>query len=228
MPFSSYSSGLPSLENITVNDVEIPETHTIKYLGIEIDGHLKWKEHINNLVKKLRGFLYQFKIMARYVTSTKHLKMIYCALVESQINYGIIGWGGVYSSHLQKLQVVQKWILKIIFKKKLTFPTEQIYSLSGVFDPRQLYTQKILHRVFMNKIEIKLPEHEHNTRNRERNYRTDRSQKRIGQRSFMYLAPRLYKRLPDDLRIIDKTRTFKIKLKIWITENKDLIKTIID
>lgn len=77
-----------------------------------MDRHLKWKEHVNNLVRKIRGILHQFKIMREYVTSTKHLMIIYHALVESQMNYWHLRWGGVYSSHIKRLNVVQKWVLR--------------------------------------------------------------------------------------------------------------------
>lgn len=40
--------------------------------------------------------------------------------------------------------------------------------------------------------------HEYNKRYRCRNYKTKRSQERIAQRSIIYLAPRLYGRLPKD------------------------------
>lgn len=48
--------------------------------------------------------------------------IVYKALVESLIRYGIIIWGGLYNTALKQLNVIQNFILKIINKKEKRYP----------------------------------------------------------------------------------------------------------
>lgn len=230
MPFSSYSTGLPSIGNIEVNsDITIPETAAIRYLGVIIDSNLKWDHHIHHVVKKLRGLLYKFRTMKKYFRSSKYLMILFNALVQSQINYGILGWGGIYDKHLENLNVTQRWILRIIFGKKIRYPSEQLYEISKVLDARQLYSLKIMTNIFKGKLKLAKIDHPFNTRNRDNTYQTQRSKKRIGQRTCNYIAPRLYAKIPEYLKKIKNFKRFKNKIKFWILEQgRKFIKIIIN
>ena len=69
--------------------------------------------------------------------------MYYC-LVQYHLTYRIIAWGGVTNFYLDKLETVQKWLLKIIYGKFSTYPSNYLYNESGVFDLRQLFCQNLL------------------------------------------------------------------------------------
>ncbi|KAJ8974301.1 hypothetical protein NQ317_009541 [Molorchus minor] len=66
------------------------------------------------------------------------------ALAESILQYGIIVWGGLYSTALNPLNVVQNYILKIIFFKSRLYPTTELYS-SDILNIRMLYFHTSLH-----------------------------------------------------------------------------------
>lgn len=107
LPFASYSSTLPDMGNLKIDDMtEIPEAQYAKYLGIIIDKNLRWDLQINNIAKKLRGLISRFKFLKGFL-SIPHLKTVYFALVQSQLSYGILGWGGVYDNHLEKINILQ-------------------------------------------------------------------------------------------------------------------------
>jgi hypothetical protein len=44
---------------IGYNDKHIEESAHTKFLGLQIDSHLNWKTHINQLVPKLSGLVIQ-------------------------------------------------------------------------------------------------------------------------------------------------------------------------
>lgn len=52
------------------------------------------------------------------------LRIIYFALAESILNCGLVAWENAGSTTLSKLQVFQKWIIKIMFVKKNLYPTD--------------------------------------------------------------------------------------------------------
>jgi len=111
-----------------------------KYLGVVIDKHLKWSEHINYFVTKLRKLVYKFYTL-REILPEKLSILVYKSLVESLLHYGIVAWGGTYKTNLKPLQTIQNYILKIIYKKKqypTLDPTNQIYNCN-IFNIQQLY-----------------------------------------------------------------------------------------
>lgn len=228
MTFSSYTSGAPKIETIKIGNLELHRTDKMRYLGLVLDGNMRWSGHVSFLVGKLRGMLYKFKMMTKYMIDIKHLRMLYYALVHSQIQYGILAWGGIYDSHLIHLDVIQRWILKIILKKGLTFPSKEVYTLSDVLDSRQIYAEKILNNVYIGKIKIDQLDHIYDTRNKEMKFKNPKTMKRIGQRSFTYLAPRLYSLIPVEIRKLKRKKVFKRNIKIWIKENRLLIENIIN
>ena len=52
--------------------------------------------------------------------TTDSLRMVYYALFHSTISYGIIAWGGAYSTSKSLVDSLQKRLLKIINKNKFT------------------------------------------------------------------------------------------------------------
>lgn len=223
LPFTSYANNLPNMGplNIGLNS-QIPEAQSVKYLGIIVDRHLRWDLQIKNIAKKIRGLLYKFKYLKDFL-SLQHLKTLYFALVQSQLSYGIIGWGGVNDCYLENLNVLQKWILKIIYEKEISFPSDRLFKEATVFDIRQIFCQHIIMDIYKNKISIEPIQHAYHTRNKENNLLMPRCGKTIGQRSCDYLGPRIYNILPQELRNINCFIRFKSKVKKWILENERTI-----
>jgi hypothetical protein len=72
--------------SIGYNDKCIEEKVNTKFLGLQIDNHLNWKNHIDQLVPKLNGACYADRSMLHIST----LKSIYFAYFHSLMKYGII------------------------------------------------------------------------------------------------------------------------------------------
>ena len=88
----------PCDHNVTLlmNKKAIEQKNYVKYLGVFIDEHLTWKEHISNISKKIsRGVGIICKLRRSMCTSL--LRTIYYSLVYSHIVYGVHVWGSVYS-----------------------------------------------------------------------------------------------------------------------------------
>ncbi|KAJ8947437.1 hypothetical protein NQ317_014516 [Molorchus minor] len=78
--------------------------------------------------------------ISQYIKETinlKNLMILYKSLVESHITYGIIGWGGVLNTHLQRLEVIQKRILKIILNKPYTYPSDELFQETNMFSEKK-------------------------------------------------------------------------------------------
>lgn len=218
LPFCSYANGLPNMGPLKIGtSYEIPEGKMVKYLGIVIDRHLRWDQHIKSLVGKLRGLLYRFRWLSDFL-DIKLLTTLYYALVESQLQYGIVGWGGVNNCYLENVNVVQKYIIKVIYRKAPTYPSDELFRESKLLDTRQLYSLSMLKHINKGNILINNLEHSHDTRNKINSFVLPSCNKSIGQRNPIYLGPRLYSILPEELRACIKKTSFRKKAKNWIKE----------
>ena len=77
------------LPSLFINDRDIKRITSIKYLGVLIDEHLTWKEHIaviENKVSKNLGLLHR----ARRVLDRTALKNLSFSFIHSYLNYGNI------------------------------------------------------------------------------------------------------------------------------------------
>ena len=98
---------------ILINKQAIHEVKYVKYLGILIDSHLTFKDHINELNKKISraiGILYRLR---QYVT-TKILCNVYYAIIYSFLLYGITVWGNASRSLLEPIHIMQKKFVRMV------------------------------------------------------------------------------------------------------------------
>lgn len=125
----------------------IEKVNSIKYLGVKLDQHLRWKDNIEYIYNRLRGLIPKFYNI-RDILSQKNLHVVYSALAESVMRYCILVWGGVFQESLKNLNIIQNTLLKILFKKDRTHSTEMLYAEVGVLNIRQLYTSRCLMWMF--------------------------------------------------------------------------------
>ena len=98
---------------LTLNKTKIYESSRIKYLGLILDPRLTWKEHINELPKKLGrsvGMLYK----TRHFCPTPILKSLYYSIFNSHVSYGIPVWGYADQIYIKKIICAQKKAIRAI------------------------------------------------------------------------------------------------------------------
>ena len=221
IPFTSYSRHLPDFDSLSIStnniNIVISSVRSIKYLGIMIDCHLKWDIHINYLISKLRYTTYRFKYLSRLL-SINQMRTLYYALIESHITYGIVAWGAAANSYIKNLEIVQKCILKIIYHKTNTYPTNELYSETNIFDPRQLFFLTVITRQQKHKNKLVNIEHNYNTRYRQNASHLPKPEKNILLRSYIYLGPKLYNLIPHEMKQINSLNLFKNKLRKWMRQ----------
>lgn len=137
--FSLTMANRPDFSSIQFDGLEqaIEEVDHTKYLGITIDKHLKWDQHVLRLSNNIRKLIRKFYIL-REILGKKLLNSVYKALVESLLRYGLVVWGGLSNTCMKQLNVVQNYILKIINRKSKRYSTRLLYS-EEILDVRSLY-----------------------------------------------------------------------------------------
>lgn len=218
LTFTSYARDLPNMGSLNVSgDISIPEVASIKYLGLTLDRHLRWDLHAKEVTSKMRGLISKFRRLKEFL-DIEHLKTLYYALVQSHLCYGLSGWGGIRDCHMYSIEVVQKWILKVVYEKNRIFPSDQLYNITGIFDLRQLYVHKLLLNLHKQKISIDYVNHMYDTRAQNRNVSMPRSEKSIGQRYCKYYIAKIYNILPENIKEKIRHGSFKSLIKIWIRQ----------
>ena len=106
---TKYSSH--STLHIGYKEKNIGERVNTKFLGLQSDNHIYWKDHIEQMIPKLSGAYFAVKSMV-HISNINHLKSIYYAYYHSIIKYGIIVWGK--SSNSGKIFNLQKKIFRIV------------------------------------------------------------------------------------------------------------------
>ena len=74
-------------------------------MGVIIDSTLSWKEHLNNLSKKLSrtiGIMYKL----RPFVNMQIMKNIYYALFYSHVIYGIQVWDNACDKHIKAVLIL--------------------------------------------------------------------------------------------------------------------------
>ena len=102
------------------NDLEIIQK--TKYLGVQINKSLNWKEHIKTVSTKLSraiGFLKHAKTLLGQET----LKTLYTGIVELRFRHCCSIWGCAGSTELNQLQKLQNRAARIVTKSSLDTPS---------------------------------------------------------------------------------------------------------
>jgi hypothetical protein len=91
--------------NIVYDNIEIPNSLCVKFLGVNIVNSLPWKTHIDLLLPKLSSSCYTIRVVKPFVNQ-ETLLMVYYAYFHSIVRYSVIFWGNSsYANnvfHLQK------------------------------------------------------------------------------------------------------------------------------
>lgn len=224
VPFSITEANRPDFHEIVFDDGEetLKQTTSIKYLGVIIDSHLKWDLHVQYITRKMRYLIYKFYIL-KEILNQKLLKMIYKTLVESILRYGILIWGGMYTSNIKPLQIVQNYIVKIILNKPRLYSTSLLYT-TEISDIRSLYILEVCNFIHSTpKIKNNIVRHNYQTRmltNQMLNIPP--SKKSINQRFVSYLGPKLFNMIPHDVRNIPNRKKFNLLLKAYLFIKKTM------
>ena len=108
---SGQSLSYPQLK---INNTVIKEVEEIKFLGILLDKKLTLDHHINYLCKKLSCCIGTLKRMRHFIPEELKLSL-YHTLFESHLVYRISVWSGIGNAKLEKIFIVQKRCIRMLF-----------------------------------------------------------------------------------------------------------------
>jgi hypothetical protein len=105
-------SHFPQPQLITnYNNTTISEVPNTKFLGVQIDNHLNWKCHIDQILPKLSTASFVIRQLF-YILDSETLRIAYFSYFHSIVRYGIIFWGNAADSC--KVFRLQKRVISIM------------------------------------------------------------------------------------------------------------------
>ena len=116
---------------IYIDGKRISEVNQSKFLGVLIDNKLKWNHHISLIASKIsRGI--GLMIKARNFLNKSTLTNLYYSFIYPYFIYCNHIWGSAYATHLKKLIVLQKKVVRIICRKNPRSHTDPLFREMGI------------------------------------------------------------------------------------------------
>lgn len=197
--------------NLSIGNFLISSKESIRFLGLEVDQHLKWKNHCDNLRSKLHASCFLFKSL-RKLLNLQQLIALYHAQVGSRIRYAILLWGNstdVGDVFLAQKRVVRSMLgLRSIDSCRPYFKSLRILTLTSVYI-LELCTYVFKHKsTFATTRDI----HSFNTRHKD-NFYLPSTRLDVSRNLPNYIGPKIFNRLPSHLKNIQTIHKFKTALK---------------
>ena len=105
---------------LMVGSNNIERISSIKFLGVILDKHISWIDHVRNVENKIVKNIGLFYRVGQFLDEDS-LKTVYFSYVHSYLNYANIAWASTYATKLKIVYLKQKHVARIVFNKdKLT------------------------------------------------------------------------------------------------------------
>ena len=122
-------SGNPSLD-LSLCSTPIEEAKDEKLLGVKIDKHLNWDNHIDFLIDKLNSRICLLKRAKTYL-NYRQRNLLCNALIRLLFEYCCTVWGNTKNENLLRLLRVQKRCAKIILNASYFDNSVELFSKLG-------------------------------------------------------------------------------------------------
>lgn len=137
--------------DVKMNGEVLQQCKKVKYLGVTIDNHLCWKDHIEEVRKKCFMGLIQLSKLRRSLPSSLK-KLLYLSLVQPHLDYCSVVWADCTSELKLKLDRIQKWGMRIILNRGRLSPSEDMRRTLGwmtLSNRRRMLRAKVVKRCLL-------------------------------------------------------------------------------
>ena len=210
---------------ILIGTTKLPQTHSAKFLGIDVDDKLTWSTHIKNIEKKISSAIFIIRNIRYKINQTTALRL-YDTLILPHLTYCNSIWGNTFKTHLLNLNRMQKRALRLCSNNKSLSKTDiftfhnklsisnlnKLQSLLIVY--KSIYLPSTLPTAISSLFKSSAQVHQINTRSGEGNCLfKEFARLNIRKYSLRIQGPILWNRLPLSLRVLNSIAQFKINLK---------------
>lgn len=140
---------------VKINNVEVPQHNTAKYLGMTLDTKLHWKEHVK-IKRKQLDLKYKelyWLIGRRSTLSIYNKTLVYNQILKPIWCYGIPIWGCAKQLHIKSIQTFQNKVIRNIVNCPWYVRNSDLHrdlKIPYVKDEIQNYANKHIERLFQH------------------------------------------------------------------------------
>ena len=204
---------------ILENEVEVEVVKKTKYLGVQIDSSLDWKEQIkavSNKVPRAVGFLRHAKSFLPKET----LQTLYKGIVEPHLRYCCSFWGCAGLTEINQLQKLQNRAARIVTNSSFDAPSRPLIQGLGWKTVNELIVGEAKTMVFKS-LNILAPQYlcdlftrdslcsSYSLRNTGTDLRLSKKRSSNGQRCFSYRGTKLRNGLSTESKQATSLYSFK-------------------
>jgi len=123
--------------NIKIGTEVVELVTKTTFLGVVLDEKLTWQNHINVLCNKMAKGIGILK-KVRYKLDRKTLINLYYTFIFPYLTYCNIIWGSSAKVHVNRLLVLQKRILRIIYNVDIRQSSKPLFHTSNIMNVYEL------------------------------------------------------------------------------------------
>ena len=142
------------LQSLQTENEVFPRVPVVKYIGMHVDEKLTWKKHIQEVYNSLTKYFSIFYNIRGFIDK-RLSRTIYHTCIHSKIKYGIEVYGSANETSLNKLQVIQNKLMKLLTKKERQYSTNLLHRNIDILKVHDIHRQSVLqfvHKCKTNKI----------------------------------------------------------------------------
>lgn len=103
--------------NYTMTSTSISRVSTVKDLGVLLDSKLNFSQHIAATTAKAFAMLGFIKRNTQQFEDVYCLKTLYCALVRSVLEYGVLIWAPFHATQINRIERIQRNFLRFVLRR---------------------------------------------------------------------------------------------------------------
>jgi hypothetical protein len=204
-----HTQNNPLKLDIVANNIEVEEVAHFNLLGITLDNNINWRKHIEITKTKISSFLYALYNL-RKTTDLKTTLSAYHAFAHSRLSYGIMLWGNSTNTH--ELFVMQKRCVRIMVHIQCPESCKPYFKSLGILPLPCQYILTLAIYAWKNKHLFKQPQ---SARNKHQLLLPPAKIKMLSN-SPQYTAVKIYNKLPNSFKALDKYDIYHKKLKSFL------------
>jgi len=221
--FKSHRKRAPlGNQKMSINNIELSSVNSTKFLGVYVDNHLTWKEHIYKISSKIAKNIGILARTSHILLTTIRIKLYY-SLVYPYLTYCNMVWAATYGSRLRRLNVLQKRAVRIVAGAPYGSHTSQLFSQFNLLKVEQIrtlqvgefmyrYDRDLLPPVFKGLFSLNSEVHSHLTRNSS-SYRCIYARTNTRLFSIKLSGVLIWEKIPPEIRQSPSLSIFKRKLR---------------
>ena len=214
---------------LSINGLALSQVVSTKFLGVHVDQHLTWTDHIQFISAKIAknvGILSRAShLLPKYIRL-----QLYYSLVYPYFTYCNLVWASNYASRLNKLVLLQKRAVRIIARAPRGSHTGPLFSdlqilrfceinKLQVCDFFYRFEHNLLPNVYRCFFQQGSDVHPYNTRN-SRSYRSVQAHSNSRRFCIRFMGPAIWNSLPLNIKQAPNLHIFKKMLRSYLINEK--------